>query len=237
MKPVTALVMTMAAAVAAAAFDSSARAIFCVGAVVGHIFITRRLRGGTQFLLWGIVFALPLLIMHAILNPAYPITGKVVGVVPWRDSGLAFATRQVSLVMTLFVPALYWLAVSREGVIALLCRLPISPAAAVPLFDVMALLTEMERRTATILEAQRARGIKMNGAPWRKAAALMALVVPLVAMQLRDAPVRARIRCNLQTSEAAFASQRTTRILSLFELLICVAFVGTASFGAVAALP
>ena len=231
MKPATALAMTAAATVAAA-FDSGTRAIFCTGALVAHILITRRLSGATQFFIWGIAFALPLVVIHAVLNPAYPVTDEIVWGVPLRSNGLAFAIRQVSVVMTLFVPALYWFAVSREGVIALLCRLPISPAAAVPLFDVMALLTEMERRAATILEAQRARGIRMRGAPWRKAAALMALVIPLVATLLRDAPVRARIRYNLQTSEAAFSSRRTAPVLSLFELLLCVGAIVAVSYGA-----
>ena len=230
MRPATAIAMTMAAAIAAVAYNSDTRAIFCAGALVAHILITRRLSGANQFFIWGIAFALPLVVIHAVLNPAYPLTGEIVGGVPLRNNGLEFAIQQVSVVMTLFVPALYWLAVSRESVIALICRLPISPAAAVPLFDVMTLLSEMEQKGATIFEAQRARGIRMSGAPWRKAGALMALVIPLVATLFRDAPVRARIRYSLQSSEAAFASRRTAPVLSLFELLLCAGAIVAASF-------
>jgi hypothetical protein len=128
----TAVVLTLAAAAAAAFLYPYDRTVFCLWAVLAHLALTKRHTGARRFVTWTLVFALPLLGIHGILNASYPVTAQFPLGIPYRADGAAFAIGQASLVMTMFVPALYWLSVQRDSIIAFLCRLPISPSMAAP---------------------------------------------------------------------------------------------------------
>lgn len=237
MKPGTALIATVVAIVVVVVGGPWPRLSFCTAAALAHWFICLRSTGIVRFSIWIALFAGPLFLIHATLNANFPATGVVLSIIPYRATGAMFALEQASLVMTMFVPALYWLSVPREGVIALVSRLPISPPSAAPAFDAVSLIGEVDRRAYLILEAQQARGIRVNGTPWMRGAAILALIIPLVATLFRDAPIKAKIRHDLSASEAAFRSSNRTPLWDRHEVakLAVLLMVAVVTYGTISA--
>ena len=221
MKAGTALIATVAAVCAAPA-GVITRFLCSVAALTAYAVIARNPDGLRTFAGWSLFFTLPLLAIHAVANPAFAVSAELPLGVPYRADGASFAIGQASLIMTLFVPALFWLSVPRDGVIAALARLPLPAPVAATAFDSVALTVEMERRARLIMDAQRARGMRI-GLPWQRGAAMLSVIIPLIATLLRDAPVKARLRHELRTSEAAFAAGRDAGIWSLRETSVLAA--------------
>jgi energy-coupling factor transport system permease protein len=221
MNPLTALAASVAAIVAAIVLPPLEAVSYAALASVSYCLITRNVRGLRRFIGWSLAFAVPLILMHGVLNAQYPITTRLL-ILPIREAGLDFGAAQAARILCLFVPALYWSAVNRMSVIEILKFIRLDRFLASAIFEGFSLAGEMEHRARIILEAQRARGIRTSGPPWTRIRALVAVVLPLAATLLRDAPTRVRVQEYLGSVEASFAGPRVLPSLHLAELGLLV---------------
>jgi energy-coupling factor transporter transmembrane protein EcfT len=159
--------------------------------------------------LWTLPFAVPLVLIHGALNPAYPVS-RTFGLLAVREQGLSYAV-QVTLVLGLIASvAVVWRGARRADVLALvhLIRLPerlsLASAAAV------STLAVVQQRARLVSTAQQARGMPTGPGIRARAQAMVAIAVPLIVTSLVEADERAT---TLQTRGLG-----TCRIVPLVQL-------------------
>lgn len=153
--------------------------------------LTRDLRHVRRVLVWSAPLSVPLVIIHAVLNPAYPVSAYLPAGVPLRLDGLWFSLSVVADLSLLFVLAGAWLALDRDRVVAWLAsrRLPTWLVMIGAQSVAVAMLAQ--RRAHAVHLAQRARGVPVGPGLWARLRALPSLVLPVIVALVVDAERRA----------------------------------------------
>lgn len=186
--------------------------------------------------IWMLPISLPLLVVHGIVNPAFPLSDTVAGFLPIRYDGLIFAT-SLAVKLGLFALGLsVWRGVNRDQIFSALVRWRALPQPLlIVIMQAMSLLVLVSHRAEAILLAQQARGIPVRGRFLSRLMALPTIVIPLVASTLVDSDARATalISRGLGSGPILWATQadRLTRIDWLF-----LAGLVSVDAGAIAAL-
>lgn len=137
--------------------------------------------------------AISSLVVHGLFTPG--AEGALADLGPFRltagglDTGWRYAGRLFILVAA---GALFGVAAPPSAALAAIGGRPWSADGQLALEVALNTLPVARRRAASILEAQRARGLRLDGSPLRRLAAARALVVPLALGLLLDAEIRAR---------------------------------------------
>jgi energy-coupling factor transporter transmembrane protein EcfT len=143
------------------------------------------------FAAFTLPFLIPLLALHGIVNPAFPETGRFFGWIPVRSTGVEFALLVGARVAAISVVGVTWSFVPRMEALSLLLSLKVPSPLALAGFQAISMIDFLRRRAASILLAQRSRGVATGPSITRRAGALVAVVVPLAASTLTEAEGRA----------------------------------------------
>lgn len=136
-----------------------------------------------------IPFSIPLLIMHGILNPQFPITSTILGV-PLRSQGLAYAAATVAWIGSWTTLFFAWIAVPDGELIWSLHRLGIPRQGLTLVMFTQMSIQIVRRRVSSVLLAQRSRGIRTTGPLVSRLLALQALALPVVTSTISEADKR-----------------------------------------------
>jgi hypothetical protein len=146
------------------------------------------------------VLALPLLVVHAMINPMFPVTHHV-GLIPWRAGGWEYTLVLTQRFAMLFAAVSVWIGVPGMVVVALLARLNLPTRMGLILIYAVVLVGVLKRRISAIQSALRSRGALDGKGPRGKAYALVAMTVPLIATTLLEAVARSEVRGRLGNAD------------------------------------
>lgn len=136
--------------------------------------------------IWTLPFAVPLLIIHGLLNPAFTAT-SFVGVIPVRASGMAYAAMITSRLYLIAAAAAAWQAIPRVQLIALAQALRLPDSVTVMIASAASATAVVERRIHNVLLAQQARGLTTRPGVSRRVRALISVGLPVVTTTIVDA--------------------------------------------------
>ncbi|GHT98853.1 hypothetical protein FACS1894154_04900 [Betaproteobacteria bacterium] len=136
------------------------------------------------------VVAAPLVLVHGVINPAYPVSHNLLGI-PLHADGVRYAVELSTRLTLLFGVFGLWIGTPRRTWIALIAASRIPPAWGVTILQAIALTKVLAVRITRIRQAQRSRGIlRDNMGFFARAGATVAVIVPLIAVTLIDAAER-----------------------------------------------
>lgn len=172
---------------------------------------------------WTIPFAIPLFIMHGVLNPSFEVTQYWLEVIPLRYGGFEYGVIISLRVALVTVVAATLLHVDRDSLwkslVAWRVPLPLLVVAA----QGMSTMGYLVRRSRAIYLAQRARGIAVGPGFMTRLRVLPTVVIPLIVSTLVDAHIRATALVNRGMGSGEMGSWHKAATLSMPEKMLAVA--------------
>lgn len=168
-------------------------AIICVGFTVLAVSLARSLRLLGTVLRFSAPFVIPIVLIHAVLNPQYQATLKILNLVPFRLDGFLFGLVVSLRVTVIFVLGVMWSLVDRDKIISDLIRLGAPTPVLIITAQAVAVAGQIPRRARAIYDAQQARGIKVGPGILTRASALPKVMIPLFVAIINDADVRSSV--------------------------------------------
>ena len=158
--------------------------------------LERGSRSTVSSLTLSLPFAPLLIVVHALLNPAFAVDKTIFGLVPFRSLGLDYAALVTCRLGLIMLGLVVWRLIDRsEFARATLVARWVPKTVALTVLQVVALFYLFTGRIATIVAAQRSRGVPIDSGFLSKVRYLPAVVVPLVAAVLTETDQR---HCALQ---------------------------------------
>lgn len=172
-----------------------------------------RVAGELLRMAWKIVlpFAISVFLIQGFLWPGgTPVIG--LGLLSLKREGLAFATASTGRIL-MVVSSFLWFALTTrpDALMIALAQRGFPSSLAYVIVATIQIVPRFQARAATILDAQRARGLETGGSLFRRLRAILPLVVPLILSSLVDVEERA-----LAVEARAFS--RPGRKTSLVEI-------------------
>ncbi|HSF83328.1 MAG TPA: energy-coupling factor transporter transmembrane component T [Anaerolineales bacterium] len=142
---------------------------------------------------WRIVlpFMVSVFLIQGILwSGGTPLFG--LGPISFKREGLEFATASTGRIL-IVVSSFIWFALTTRPdlLMSALAQRGLPPSLSYLIVSSIQILPRFQARAATILDAQRARGLEVTGSILRRARAVLPLVVPLILSSLIDVEERA----------------------------------------------
>jgi energy-coupling factor transport system permease protein len=142
---------------------------------------------------WTVPFALPLLVIHGVLNSQYPVTGWWLDAIPIRRTGLTFGAEMSLRVVVLSIVAGFWLSVDRDALVESLLRLRLPTSLIMLPVQGVVMSRLIQIRIEKILLAQQARGTPVSGSFIQRLLSLPSLLVPVVVGTFVEAEARVSV--------------------------------------------
>lgn len=151
--------------------------------------IVRRMAVLWQVLKLTLPLAIPLVLIHGVLNPSFERTDTWFGV-PVRFDGFVFGSIVSLRVLVLALVAVLWSIVDTQRLFwdAVRWRIPLPFTTSLVLGASTA--RAIRRRAVSVLMAQQARGIPVHGNAIQRGRALVAVVIPVVISTLVESAKR-----------------------------------------------
>lgn len=158
-------------------------------AMIGSTLLSRSVASVRQTLKLSLVFVIPLVLIHTVLNPEFSVTFWFYHI-PLRLVGLVFALSIAFRVVAIIAVGTMWLRVDRDDFAADLLRANISLWIVLLMTQTVAIAGVVSRRVQTIYLAQQARGIKVGPDLLARALALPKIAIPLFVSVIIEADNR-----------------------------------------------
>lgn len=168
-------------------------AFLCAGLFVLVLSLVRSLRLMAPVLRFSAPFVIPIMLIHAVLNPQYQITFEFLNLIPFRSDGFTFGLGVSLRVVAIFVLGAMWFAVDRDKIISDLICLGTPLPVLIVTAQAVAVAGLIQRRARAIYDAQQARGIKVGPGFFARAAALPKVMIPLFVTVINDADMRSSV--------------------------------------------
>lgn len=153
-----------------------------------------------------LLMAVPLFLIHSIVNPMFSVSTSFVGI-PLRGEGAAYAAL-VSLRLTyLFLAVAVWIDTPRDVAFSLIAKLPGPPLAGFALMQALMMTHMFSRRVSNIQLAQKSRGLLGTGIA-SKMRNTLSMIVPLIATTLMNAHERGNALAQLGFGSARLLAPR-----------------------------
>jgi len=136
--------------------------------------------------------ALPLFVIHGVLNPGFPVTEHFGGL-PIRSAGLSFAMLTSSRLGLIALACMLWRFVDWRHALLFLQRLGIPMWFLVPLIVANSTIDILRDRARAVYIAQQARGTSFHGNFLSRAAAFSGLFIPIIVSALIESAHRGAI--------------------------------------------
>jgi hypothetical protein len=193
MPPVVALLWSLAGITAAFTLRRSIDILgYCLISMLALHLETSSCRAYKRALRFTAPFALPLAIVHGVINPAFAISTHYY-FLPLRLNGFLYAAEVILRVLLLTLVAISWSEVDPDALLhdSVRVRLPL------PLIVSIAVTAStvkiIGRKIEAVHLAQQARGVRTGPGLLIKASALIALVIPVALSTLIDNSARGEI--------------------------------------------
>lgn len=165
-------------------------AVFAAVLLVIVCWATRSIRPASNLARYSALFALPLLVIHGVLNPEFPVDYFVAKIIGVRLAGIDHAFNATLRISLLFMPAIAWINIDKDEFVSAL----INMSAPMPLLFVgtfaASIAEQMGRRIKRIYMAQQARGIDVTSNIFVRFAALPRILIPLFVSTISDTELR-----------------------------------------------
>lgn len=143
-------------------------------------------------MVWSLPFALPLLVVHGIINPRFPVSLHLHWL-PIRSTGIDFALLMSVRLLILSTIAAWWYEADPMQVIHSAIRWHLPTALVVMAAMAFASFRASARRIDMVLQAQQARGVPIHGGLLGRARSLIAVVIPVIVGSLMESDARATV--------------------------------------------
>jgi energy-coupling factor transporter transmembrane protein EcfT len=166
--------------------------IFFIGiSLIINVVTTKSLEPIAIFIKLSLPIIIPLFIIHTIINPTFPSTNELFGILPFRPEGLAFSIHIMRQVSILFAISTMWFFVDRDYFLDWLIsrKFPLFICAAFA--QAIAIISLIERRGDSVYKAQQARGIQVGPNLIKKIKALPSVMLPVIATVINETDWRA----------------------------------------------
>jgi energy-coupling factor transporter transmembrane protein EcfT len=187
--------------------------------------------GTLRFSLLAIlIFSIPLLLIHGILNPAYPVSMHW-GFLPVRFNGILYAVPVALRILILCLGLVIWRHVPGMQLLAAAerCRLPLTIQM---LLAVASTFTKtLSRRIKIVYVAQQARGIPAGPGLFLRIRAFPKSLIPLIVSTLNEAAARGSVMVSrgLGTTKVMWPAQSAPcRTIERIILIIQLGALGAA---------
>jgi energy-coupling factor transport system permease protein len=193
MSPFLSLAITLLAAIALASlYELAVLATYGIALLFIATVRVKSPRLSWVSLKWTLPFALPMILIHGVINPSYPATSELWGVVPWRNDGLAYGLLTSTRIWIITVVAASWTFVDRDQLIDQMVQWHFPLPVIVMCAQAISTLDFISRRIRAVYLAQQARGIAVGPALADRLRALPTVVIPVVLSTLVDAHARSQ---------------------------------------------
>jgi hypothetical protein len=193
LRPASLVVWTIAASASAAAVTDVRSLAMLAGAMAAyassraaHLRILRRAT------VWSLLLAVPLLVVHGIVNPRFPVSLHLHWL-PIRSTGIDFALLMSVRLFILSTIAAWWYEADPMQVIHAAIRWRLPTGLVVMAAMGFASFRAATRRIDTVLQAQQARGVPIHGGLLARARSLVAVVMPVIVGSLMESDARATV--------------------------------------------
>lgn len=193
MSPLVPAVLTISA-LATASFASRWEAVATATILLSLVALplSRVLRHARQVLYWTIPIAIPLAIIHGVINPAFPVTHRL-GLLPIRDSGFHYAATVTARVVLIAIAATAWRSVSRIQMLALAQTIRLPNFITLAVAGAIGGIALVETRVKAVAVAQQARGLALGPGLRQRIRALVMITVPVITTTLVEADHRGSV--------------------------------------------
>ncbi len=178
-----------------------------------------------KFITISMVMIIPLLLVHGVVNPTYPVTYLFFGI-PFRTTGFEFAadiSARLSLVFSLLgfwqgMPKIFW--------ISLVSNLKTRPSWSILLLQILTLTELFSLKIARIRLSQKSRGILSTDMNiLQRISTVAAVIVPLMTSTLIDSHERAELYFRMGIGDYPLFKQHplpTTTVTDItYSLVLC----------------
>lgn len=197
MNPIIPTVWSISCVAALAVLTSTvALGIFSTVLMIVLCAIQRSMKPVLTAIKYALPFALPLLVIHGVLNPAFPVDRLVFGQIPLRLHGVVYATLVSLRILLLTIAAIAWRYVDADKLLlySVKIRIPIN------LITIIAVATSTVRmislRVGAVYLAQQARGIAAGPGIAARFRALPAIILPVIISTLVEGSHRGDLMKN-----------------------------------------
>lgn len=211
MSPILALGWSVVLVVATTAFGTA-------GTLAQFVLIFALLLSMKQRSVMGVVlaveltlpFAIPLAIVHGVLNPAFPVAEKLFDFIPVRPSGLWFAASVSLRILILTVIVVIWRDVDADRLLreSIRARLPLSVVVIVAVAS--ANLHLLGSKIQVVYLAQQARGVAAGPSLFARIRALPRVVIPVIASTITEGHARGLVMTNRGLGNARLSVRPST---------------------------
>lgn len=184
--------------------------------------IVQGIRSGWRLAVATLLMVLPLVVVHAVINPAFDKSSIVLGV-PWRSGGASFATVVALRMALLFLAVGIWMGLRRSVTIAIVAGSRLPASVAFVLLQSILLTHVLARRVASIRLAQESRGILSDGGIFHRAGGVLVMVVPLIAATLMDAHDRGHALARMGVGSARIVTPHPIPAPNLVDKMVASA--------------
>ena len=167
--------------------------ILAVGLIAITVGLLRSIRPVASMIRLSLTFVIPVLLIHGVLNPQFPVTTKILDFIPLRQDGFTFGSHVATRVIVIFVLGALWLSIDRDKFVNDLISLRVPLPVVLLCSQAVAVASTMQRRAHAIYDAQQARGIKVGPGVFTRISALPKVMLPLFVAVISDAYARADI--------------------------------------------
>ena len=137
-------------------------------------------------------FAAPLFLIHAVLNPGFPVSGSFAGI-PIRQAGASYAVSVSARLLGIVCVGSLWRFVSADTVIDTLIRWRFPSWSLVLAAQSVSLVSLIRHRAATVALAQQARGVPVRGSVLQRFRAAPLVLLPVTLRVISEVDERALI--------------------------------------------
>lgn len=173
--------------------EYSALLLACALALGGQIIYLRSFAPAAFLIKVTLPLAVPLLLIHGVLNPQFPADRVIWGGVPVRMEGFTFATVISSRLLIAAAAMSIWRYTKGTEVIGFFNRLGLPPLFITGIAVSIASVALVQRKANAVYLAQQARGIRLRGSLLKRALNLPKLVIPVAVATIVEGSERGTV--------------------------------------------
>lgn len=145
---------------------------------------------------WSFPFVLPLVIVHGIINPTFPVAFHLGELVPIRTVGILYALSICNKIFILTAAVVSWKSVEPEKLMADAVKIRVPDNLVIIIAISAAIIHTITERIKAVYLAQQARGIAAGPGFFARLRALPAVILPVITATLLEAHERGSVMAN-----------------------------------------
>ena len=129
----------------------------------------------------------PIMLIHSVLNPQFPITGRLLGFIPFRLGGATYSAMLSLRLTILFLSMCLWFAAAPSDVLATAVTLRLPTPIVLLIAIAASMILSIRRRIENVILAQESRGMRTSGSLVHRFRSLARLVLPVAVNTIAEA--------------------------------------------------